>query len=378
MKKLNVILLLLGIVFLVFLVWTIGARELWRELNSLGWGLFPFILGEGVSEMIHTLGWRHCLNPPYRSLSWWRLFQIRMAGYAINYLTPTASLGGEVTKAALLASDHRGPGAVSGVLAGKVCFGFAHVLFVLLGSLLILQCVDLPRSLWMAMLFSGLLVAGGITVFFLLQKHGKLGGAIRWLAARKVGGKFLEKAARSITGVDEALRAFFRDRPWDMWLAVGWHLVGYSVGIAQTWFFFHLLVPETPLRVAAAAWFLGMWFDLLTFAVPLNAGALEGSRILALKAMGYTSLLGMTYGVAIRLAQICWAGVGLLTYGSLTAGKKSVLDWKPSANPGHPPPNGQCAACVEELPRKYDLNGNFVNHIPTHSDGKRQEEENPL
>ncbi len=378
MKKLNVILLVLGIVFLAFLVWTIGAQELWRELKSLGWGLFPFILGEGISEMIHTLGWRHCLNPPYRSLSWWRLFQIRMAGYAINYLTPTASLGGEVTKAALLASNHRGPGAVSGVLAGKVCFGFAHVLFVLLGSLLILRCVVLPPSLWMAMLFSGLLVAGGIVTFFFLQKHGKLGGAIRWLAARKAGGQFLEKAARNITGVDEALRAFFRDNPWDMWLAVGWHLVGYSVGIAQTWFFFHLLAPETPLRVAAAAWFLGMWFDLLTFAVPLNAGSLEGSRILALKAMGYSSLLGMTYGVALRLAQICCAGLGLVAYGSLTAGKNKPPDWKTTANPGQPPVNGQRVACFDEPPRNRDLNGNIVNHIPAHPDGKRQGKENPL
>ena len=30
--------------------------------------------------------------------------------------------------------------------------------------------------------------------------------------------------------------------------------------------------------VAAAVWFLGMWFDLLTFAVPMNAGTLEGTH----------------------------------------------------------------------------------------------------
>src|SRR6478736_5221681 len=121
MKKLNLILLCLGVGFLAWLVCGIGAGELWRELRRLGWGLLPFILGEGAAEMIHTLGWRRCLSGPYRLLPWSLLFRIRMSGYAINYLTPTASLGGEVTRSALLASHYRSPEAVSGVLIEKVC-----------------------------------------------------------------------------------------------------------------------------------------------------------------------------------------------------------------------------------------------------------------
>jgi hypothetical protein len=98
---------------------------------------------------------------------------------------------------------------------------------------------------------------------------------------------------------------------------VFWHLLGYSVGILQTWFFFTLLHQNASLALAASAWFLGLWFDLLTFAVPLNLGTLEGTRIISLKALGYDALLGMTYGVAIRLAQLFWAGFGLANYGLL-------------------------------------------------------------
>src|SRR5262249_32382583 len=133
MKRLNLILLVLGVGFFAWLVWKIDPGELWRELRLLGWGLVPFVLGEGVAEMIHTVGWRYCLSEPYRSLPWFVLFRIRMCGYAINYLTPTAALGGEVTRAALLASHHPGPGAASGVLIEKVCFAFSQVLFVAIG-----------------------------------------------------------------------------------------------------------------------------------------------------------------------------------------------------------------------------------------------------
>src|SRR5215471_8143266 len=158
-KLFHVVLLCIGGAFLGYLIWKIGPREIWREFTSLGWGLIPLVLAEGIAEMIHTLGWRHCMNEPYRSLPWFFLFRVRMAGYAINYLTPTATLGGEVTKGALLASAHKGPGAVTGVLIGKLCFGFAHLLFVFTGSIFILATVTLPTALWVAMLFSSALVA---------------------------------------------------------------------------------------------------------------------------------------------------------------------------------------------------------------------------
>jgi len=321
-KSFHLVLSAIGGVFLSYLIWKIGPREIWREFTSLGWGLFPLVMAEGIAEMIHTLGWRHCMTEPYRSLPWFFLFRVRMAGYAINYLTPTATLGGEVTKGTLLASAHKGPGAVTGVLIGKLCFGFSHLFFVFVGSLFILMTVKLPIALWLGMFFSGALVGSGIVIFFLIQKRGKLGALVRWLAARKMGGRLLQKAAGGITQVDEALKSFYRERPGELLRAMCWHLLGYTIGIAQTWFFFSLL-NRTSWVVAAGTWFLGMWFDLLTFAMPFGLGTLEGTRIIAFRAVGYNALLGVTYGFALRLAQIFWAVAGLVNYALLASSKSS-------------------------------------------------------
>jgi uncharacterized protein (TIRG00374 family) len=319
MKKFHILLLTLGVGFFAYLLWSVGIKQLHNELALLGWGLIPLILGEGVAEMIHTVGWRHCLSGPLRSLKWRTLFGIRMAGYAINYATPTAAVGGEVTKVALLASYCRGAEAASGVLIGKLCFALAHLLFVALGGLVIVWQVKLPTTLLVAMLCSGALLGAGMITFLLLQKCGKVGAVARWLAARRVGGRPLEKAAKELTAVDDTMKAFYREHPWDLPLAIGWHLIGYSVGIAQTWLFFRLLHQEASWAVAACVWFLGMWFDLLTFAVPLNLGTLEGTRMVAFKAIGYTPLAGMTYGIVIRLTQMFWTGFGLAAYGLLAA-----------------------------------------------------------
>ncbi len=324
MKRIDTILFALGCALFVVLVWSIGPKELWHELSSLGWGLIPFVMAESAAEVIHTLGWRRCLTGAARSTPLFLLFRIRLAGYAINYLTPTAAIGGEVTKASLLSSRCDTSEATSGVLIGKVCFACAHLLFVALGAIVVVRHVHLAPLEWLSLLLSAGLVSAGILSFLLLQKYGKLGALIRWLVARNIGGQPLKKAASILTTVDQQLLAFYRDRPRDMCAAIGWHLLGYSLGIIPTWFFLLWLQPPAAFSIAATIWFLGMGFDLLTFAVPLNVGSLEGSRILALKFLGYAPHLGMTYGIALRFGQMFCATTGLVFYALFATGKTTA------------------------------------------------------
>lgn len=314
MKKLHTLLLALGLVFLGCLVWKIGPGRLWNEFISLGWGLVVFIGFEFLAEGLHTKGWRYCLDGTYRRMSLFQIFRIRMAGNAVNYLTPTAAMGGEVTKAALLSSNHKGPGAISAVLVGRLSAGLAHASFVACGSIVVICGANLPRPVWAAMFASGGFVISGIVVFLLLQKYGKLGAFVRWLAARRFAGRRLQKFAREISTVDDALKTFYRERPGDLARSVAWQLLGHSTGLLQTWWFLRLLhQPFAPVTIATV-WVLGMWFDLLTFAVPLNMGTLEGSRVVAFKAAGMGVVAGLTYGLALRLAQLSVACFGLASY----------------------------------------------------------------
>ena len=321
MKRFHTLSILLGVILLAFLIWEIGAGQLWRELTLLGWGLAPLILIEGVADLLRTYGWRFCLSEPHRSLPFLHLFRIRMAGISINYLTPTAGLGGDVTKGALLSLNHRGPEAATGVIIGKLSEALAQLLFVVVGSIAILRGIELSAGVWAAMLAGTVLLGGGMVGFLVVQKYGKLGAVLRWLVARRVGGQILEKAARHITEVDEHLRLFYRERPMDLPLSMFWHIVGMACGIVQAWYFLFLLTDHPSLLMAAAIWFLGSWFDLLTFVLP-NIGFLEATRVVAFRALGFQAALGLTYGITLRLEQVFWAGVGLLIYISLLAEKR--------------------------------------------------------
>jgi hypothetical protein len=320
MKKFHFSAILLGAVLLILLIWKIGVYALWRDLSLLGWGLIPFVLMEGIAHLFHTLGWRYCLSPPHRSLPFLRLLGINLASGSINYFTPTATLGGEVVKGTLLSLHHRGPEAASGVIIGKLSYALSQLLFVVLGSVFFLSKIGLPAAASVPMLVGSTLLGAGIMGFLVVQKHGKLGAVVRWLAAHRIGGEMLRKAADQISQVDEALRRFYREGQGDFLLSIFWHVVGMVCSIVKIWYFL-LLLPQGSFLTAAGIFFLGTWFDLITFAIPLGIGVQEGGRVLAFKLLGFSLAQGLTFAVVLRLEQIFWAGVGLFIYPALLPGK---------------------------------------------------------
>jgi uncharacterized protein (TIRG00374 family) len=343
MKTLNAVLFVLGLVLLGWLVRQMDAARVCHELRSLRWGFLPFVLGEGVAEMFHTVGWRHCTSGAARSLSWPLLFRVRMAGYAINYVTP-ACLGGEVSKAALLASHQRGPDAVSGLLIEKVSFGLAQLAFAAIGCLLFAERVRISPALLIPMLIGTALIAGGLIAFLLLQRHGRLGGLLRWITKRTRRKKTLKALASHVSRMDQMLGHFYREQPRDFFFAIAWHVVGFSVGILQAWLLLRLLGEDASLSSATLLCCLGMWFDLLTFAIPLNAGVLEGGRTLAAKIIGYSTIVGFTYGLAVRVSQLFWTAFGLASYAALMPRKRNLATF------------GNLSTCSSKpVPLVYDL-----------------------
>jgi hypothetical protein len=319
-KKFHAVSISLGVALLILLVWKIGPRALWRDLAFLGWGLIPFILLEGMVNVFHTLGWRYCLSESHRSLPFARLFAIRLAGGSINYFTPTATLGGEVVKGTLLFLDHRGPEAATGVIIGKLSYSMAQLLFVVLGSIVVQSRIHLPAGASTALYAGSILLGTGIVGFLIVQKRGKLGTVLRWAVARRLGGRRLENAAQHVTEVDRGLKHFYEEYPLALPLSMFWHGIGLVCSIVKTWYFLVFMTGGS-FFMAAEIWFLATWFDLLTFAVPLGIGVQEGIRVLAFKTLGFSMSLGLTYGVALRLEQIFWAGIGLLFYAALVGSK---------------------------------------------------------
>ncbi len=322
MRKFHLLMIAFGVFLFAFLIYAVGPASLWVKLAMLGWGLVPLTLLEGVTEIFHTQGWRHCLSGSHRSLSFARVFSIRLAGSSINHLTPTAGFGGEVTKGVLLASDRMGAEAAAAVIIDKLSQALAQLFFVVGGTCAVLWKIALPRSLWVALVTGTLLLLIGVTGFFIVQKYGKLGAVVRWAVSHRLGGSGLKKAALHMTQVDHTLQLFYRDRPADLPLSIAWHIMALVWSIVPAYCFLIFLTGRASLPVATAIVCLGTWFNLVTFALPVDIGVQETARVIIFTVLGFHSATGLTYGVTLRFQQLFWAGVGLAVYGVLVAKMK--------------------------------------------------------
>ncbi len=321
-KYVHKILIGLGFGLLAFMIWKLGPMELYNEFAKMGWGLAIIVLIEGVADVFHTMAWRFCLDRSHQRLPFSSLYLIRLAGTAINYVTPTGTLGGEVIKGALLGAESSKTRAASGVIIGKLSYVLAQLMFIAGGSVAILWRVGLPVELWVSLVVSSTILGCGIIGFLLVQKYGKLGAILRWLSGWRVGKKYLDKFTGIMNEVDELLKDYYRERPFDLPKSILWHVPGFVCGIFQVWYFLYLVGAHASPESVAAIWFLGSWFDLVSFPVPASIGIQEGSRLLIFDALGLTKLQGLTFGLSLRIEQIFWALAGMVSYSVITWGQK--------------------------------------------------------
>ena len=237
MRKFHLLMIAAGVILFAFLIYAVGPSVLWRKLAILGWRLLPLTLLEGAAELFNAQGWRYCLSGSHRSLPFFRVFSIRLAGSSINHLTPTAGFGGEVTKGVLLASPRMGPEAAAAVIVDKLSLALAQLVFVVGGASAVLWKIALPRSLWVALGLGTLLLLAGVIGFFVVQKYGKLGAIVRWAVVRRIGGAALKNAALHMTQVDQALQLFYRRRPAGLPLSIAWHIMALVWSIAPAYCF---------------------------------------------------------------------------------------------------------------------------------------------
>src|SRR5688500_12512103 len=85
----------LGILLLISLIRKFGWHELLLTMSGLGWEVVFILVLPWVWYVSHTIGWYLSLEDTGEHLSVWGLLRIKLAGEAVNTLTPVSWMGGD-------------------------------------------------------------------------------------------------------------------------------------------------------------------------------------------------------------------------------------------------------------------------------------------
>src|SRR5215203_4285253 len=131
-RRTQVIFFLIGAIALTVLILRSDPHQLWIDVKTAGWAV-PQIVGVyGVVYLLNTIAWRLTMIEKPR-LSFPRAYVINVAAFAMNYMTPFASIGGEPFKI-IAASQWMGTrNATASALNYRLIHMQAHLLVFLTG-----------------------------------------------------------------------------------------------------------------------------------------------------------------------------------------------------------------------------------------------------
>jgi hypothetical protein len=240
---------------------------------------------------------------------------MRIAGDAVNYVTPSAAVGGELVRVALLRRFVPAVPAIASVVLLVVTQFFSQLIFAAAG---IVYC--LPR------LLAGRYAAlAAVPLGFLAA----LAAGLVYLAARSDGFRRIDRFTRRFAwlrrfadaqnaeALDREIFGAFRSRPGDLAAAVVCFLAAWSVGVVEAWLILRFLRAAVSWGTAFAIESLSVLIETAFFFVPAKAGTQEGGKVAIFAALGLGAADGFALGFVRRLRELTWAMAGLVTFAVL-------------------------------------------------------------
>jgi glycosyltransferase 2 family protein len=328
------VLIVAGVGVIGYLVYEVGPRAVWDSIRPLGWRLpIVLVLPFAAAVVLDTLGWRILLRDHRVPLG--VLLRARLAGEAVNLMTPTASVGGEPLKAYLLRPYVPLAEGFASVVVDKTTVVAGQTVLLLAGLVLAASMLPLasPLMLVMASLFVVEVVA--MSGFVLVQMRGVFGGG-----GRVLGRMGLAPSARYQEGLntlDRRLGDFYRERRGRLVASALLHAAAWATGGIEIYLVLVFLGVGSSLVTALVIDAFGAAVKFASFMIPASLGALEGGYVAIFGALGFGAALGLSYTLIRRLREVLWAAVGLLWLSSLRARPWLGPEDTPDPAPGECP-----------------------------------------
>lgn len=315
MKRFRWLGLLTGLGLFAWILKTQNLSEVWAQVRTLQWRFLLILLFYPVIFSLDTLGWRYALREKERGrVRWSQLLRTRLAGETINYITPTAWVGGEPIKAYLLFKRYGVPMAdgMASVVLAKTTFSVSMFFFIVTGVFLtaFTPGVDPLVFKWVWVLLPMLGVFLGLFLAVQFLKPFQQGA----LALSKVMPAWVRNLSSKVQEWDEALVRLYRQSPKAVFLSFFFHFLGWIAGVLDLLLILYLL--GIPVRLGTAWSIECLWLLLKSgaFMIPASLGASEGFSLLVCTWLGLSAVSGLSLALVRRARELIWVGLGLAEF----------------------------------------------------------------
>jgi len=311
MRRAETIIVVLALAFYVWFLSHFGTREVLGYVRLAGWGLALTISLEAFARLANTLGWWVTIGRHGHGLSFSQLFGARIAGEAIDYVTPSAQLGGQFVMAMMVRHNLEMAVGLSTVVIAALCEMVGQIAFITFALLMSINMVPRSSDFFWAILGGLVLALAMIGAFFFVQRKHPFSYLIT--AASKLPGIDADEYKDAAAAADEFLLDFYAHHRVQLVLSCACYLFAWSLGPVEIYILLRLLHQPASFEIALLVEAAGLLLERATFLIPAKLVSQEGGKALILALLGYPPGVGFAIGFLRRIKEMVWVLFGLLS-----------------------------------------------------------------
>lgn len=332
--------LLVGLVLVAFLVKSVGVSNIFASIRLVGLGFVVLIAVSALRHLTRAAAWFYCIEGDHRKVSLFELFNIRLAGEAVRFVSFTGPFLSETSKAVLVRERLPMVHGMSSVITENLTYSLGVIFLVISGLILLAANFAVRTSLViLSVIFSLIMLAVVFIVQQVIRRRKMiLTNTMTWLGKRTRVQWFTAKAPR-VEMTEQLIHHFYKHRQRSFLLVLFLEVTAQFINVVEVYLILYY-IGVTPSVIAAYIIETAMKVvNSLFFFVPGQIGVMEGGNAIILKALGMGVAAGVTLSVIEKLRTLFWVAYGLFIWAMIFRRK-------------NPPVNDQIA---KQLNRAGDL-----------------------
>lgn len=313
MKAVRPLFVGLGLLLLGVLIGQLGYDAVLNSLYKVRWNFLLILIPSCIWHLSNTMAWNFAFPDDAFKPSLKALFTAKLAGEAVNQLTPLANLGGEPLKAYLLKKHTPGPRGMASVLIDKTVQLVVGLVFTIGGLVVLFDHHDLARFVpfeYKAGLIA-LLTMSIIGLWLFSRNQDRMFTSLFGLLRRLgVNAQFIEQNMGRAERVDTSVGYFYREHKIRFLKALFFQGIGWLMGTCETYVILMMLGTDIDFGFCFLLTALGTIINSLFFFMPSNIGVMEGGQVFLFSMLGLNPALGLSMALLKRIRRILWILVG--------------------------------------------------------------------
>lgn len=298
---------LAGISLFLWVINTVGWQEIKRAFSVFtGWQGLAILGLTILMALIGTWKWQMILKGMAAKISFKKLWQIYLSGFAIRYLFPIIIFGSEIFQSQILKETNSisGEKSLASVVVDRILELTANLVVIFFGVFFFLFKIGLP-PIKVGFIFGTIIFFLTILIFYFYFKSFK-----KESIAKAIARVFNNKLDNQPLEIEREIFSFFKPKKKTMWKT--FFLSFFRAGIMwfRTWLL--ILFLGKNLGALPALSILSFYCLVTMIPIPADLGSHEAIQVFAFNSLGLKAGAGTAFALIIRGAELILSLLGII------------------------------------------------------------------